>query len=271
MNCEIRNPLTMAFKRALRPVLSNNFRAPDLVKLAACGDENGVKAVLDAAQDPKAAVNAVNFFDDTALMQASGNGHDNVVKTLLERGAYRDRQNVEGYTALIIASAQGHAGIVGGLLEAGANAGIRNERGISALMAASLNGHAQVIGVFLDRKACDGEDMGVSLILALEMGNRAAAWRLAGAPGIDVNFRNRHGETPLILAVQGGHEDIVGMLLEKGADVNAYARRPDEIEGSAGLRGTALEQAEQLGHANIAGMLRQHASRQPAPGPTLLM
>jgi ankyrin repeat protein len=35
-----------------------------------------------------------------------------------------------------------------------------------------------------------------------------------------VNFMDRYNKTPLIYAAENGYHDIVGQLLEKGADVN---------------------------------------------------
>ena len=39
--------------------------------------------------------------------------------------------------------------------------------------------------------------------------------------GADVNAKDNDGETPLHWASENGHEAIVSLLLEKGADVNA--------------------------------------------------
>lgn len=43
--------------------------------------------------------------------------------------------------------------------------------------------------------------------------------------GADVNSPSKSGMTPLMWAVQEGHEEIASYLLRKGADVNAYHRR----------------------------------------------
>lgn len=39
--------------------------------------------------------------------------------------------------------------------------------------------------------------------------------------GVDVNARNKYGQTALILAAARGHFDVVKLLLEKGADLRA--------------------------------------------------
>ena len=43
------------------------------------------------------------------------------------------------------------------------------------------------------------------------------------ANGADVDDRDVHGYTPLILAIQEGHTDIAKTLIANGADVNARA------------------------------------------------
>ncbi|KAJ1619869.1 ankyrin repeat-containing domain protein, partial [Pavlovales sp. CCMP2436] len=60
---------------------------------------------------------------DTALMDASGEGHAACVLLLLERGAEVGQANKAGDTALIIASREGHAACVSLLLERGAKVG----------------------------------------------------------------------------------------------------------------------------------------------------
>jgi ankyrin repeat protein len=39
--------------------------------------------------------------------------------------------------------------------------------------------------------------------------------------GADVNAKNKYGRTALIYATERGYTEIVQLLLEKGADVNA--------------------------------------------------
>jgi ankyrin repeat protein len=39
--------------------------------------------------------------------------------------------------------------------------------------------------------------------------------------GVDINSKDKYGGTPLLQAAVNGHEALVRLLLEKGADVNA--------------------------------------------------
>jgi hypothetical protein len=62
---------------------------------------------------------------------------------------------------------------------------------------------------------------------------------------VDVNLRDRYGETTLMIATQYGHTDAVNALLEKGADVN--------LQNNTGS--TALMIATQYGHTDAVNAL----------------
>jgi len=82
------------------------------------GDINGVKALLDQGAD----VNE-SFYGETALMLASGYGHIEIVKMLLDRGATNisAAASSHGWTALSYAAERGHTDIVNLLIDRGAD------------------------------------------------------------------------------------------------------------------------------------------------------
>jgi ankyrin repeat protein len=86
-----------------------------------------------------------NANGDTALIEASRNGHLEVVRILLRAEAEVDEVNPRGQTALLVAAAGGHARIVELLLAAGADRGIADENGDTAVMLAARNGFDQVM------------------------------------------------------------------------------------------------------------------------------
>lgn len=63
--------------------------------------------------------------------------------------------------------------------------------------------------------------------------------------GIDVDARDRHGQTALMLAAQRGHGEIAALLVEAGADLNVAAK----------YNLTALMLAVVAGHAAVARVL----------------
>lgn len=63
--------------------------------------------------------------------------------------------------------------------------------------------------------------------------------------GTDVDARDRHGQTALMLAAHRGHAEIVGLLVEAGADLNVSAK----------FSLTALMLAIVAGHPAVARVL----------------
>ena len=67
---------------------------------------------------------------------ASANGHESIVRALLDAGADKDAKDDEGSTALTWASESGHESIVRALLDAGADRDAKDNEGRTALMRA---------------------------------------------------------------------------------------------------------------------------------------
>jgi uncharacterized protein len=81
---------------------------------------------------------------------------------------------------------------------------------------------------------------------AVRRGDVQAVREMLGA-GSDVNSRDRHGQTALMLAAHHGHRELVGALVEASADLNVSAK----------YSLTALMLAIVAGHAAVARVLVQ--------------
>jgi hypothetical protein len=160
--------------------------------------------------------NQRNDENSTGLHLASENGHEAVVKLLLETKADVNVQDNDGGTALYLAARHGHEAVVKLLLEAKADVNVQdNYVGVTALHRAALNGHEAVVKLLLEAKT-------------------------------DVNVRNDYGMTALYLAARHGHEAVVKLLLEAKADVNMQ-----DIDGV-----TALHLAASNGHEAVVKLLQ---------------
>ncbi|MFB3787321.1 MAG: ankyrin repeat domain-containing protein [bacterium] len=79
---------------------------------------------------------------------------------------------------------------------------------------------------------------------AIQRGDAAAARELVDA-GIDIDSRDRHGQTALMRAAHLGHIELAELLISRGADLDVTAK----------YRLSALMLAVIAGHPEIACML----------------
>lgn len=82
--------------------------------------------------------------DNTALMDASAEGNDEVIAELITRGAQLDCQSRNGQTALILAIGKGADSSAKLLIEAGADGFVSDKLGMSAFMYAQLFGRKEI-------------------------------------------------------------------------------------------------------------------------------
>lgn len=69
--------------------------------------------------------------------------------------------------------------------------------------------------------------------------------------GEDINEKNEHGETILMLAVDKGHLNMIQILIAKGADVNAKDKEGKSV----------LMRAQQKGNKQIIQMLKDAGAK----------
>ena len=172
-----------------------------LTALVSAGDLRLITAVKDRDRDvvrgllkQQIDVNATQGDGTTALHWAGYRDDLDTADILLRAGAKIDAANDLGITPLYLASANGSAGMIKRLLDAGANPNALPPTGVSPLMLASRTGSAEGARALLAHKA----------------------WVNA--------HENAHDQTALMWAVAQGYTDVVRVLLDHGADVNARSR-----------------------------------------------
>lgn len=204
-------------------------------------------AVVSLLIEAGANVNATTDLGVTPLWLAAQNGSDSMVQTLLTAGADPDVNLLLGESAVMIAARSGEEAVVGLLLKAGADPSVRGTRGQTALMWAAGKGYGSVVEALLEYDAdvhtrtdvqtllmktdkeqyshpgfrgnyrSGGND---ALMFAVRSGHLSSATLLVSA-GSSVNETSASGVSPLIEAVHGGNAEIVQLLAENGADLNA--------------------------------------------------
>jgi len=183
----------------------------------------------------------VNMKDDngsTPLHGAAVFGRAEVAKLLVENGANPQIRNGDGATPADTLHLDWRTtGFIGGMM------GIEVERENIPVMQSGRNEIAKLFGV----KEFDSKDIASANDLpgAVFIGDLAAVKR-ALTDGADPNAQDpQSGSTVLSIASLMGHTEIVALLLERGADVNAKSR-----DG-----GTALHAAAFLGRAEAVKLL----------------
>lgn len=178
--------------------------------------------------------NACGF---TPLLSAANGGQLEMTKWLLDHGSSLDECDGDGYTSLILAACGGNIDLVEYLLTRGSNLNDRNNNGDSALLLAAYCSHRDLVDWLLHNGSCLSEKnktgMGV-LISAANGGDcetvELLLQRIAEAgPGCEdgLEHTDEGGYTPLLLAAQRGHFDVVKMLLAYGSNVTARTSRHD--------------------------------------------
>ncbi|XP_064416489.1 ankyrin repeat domain-containing protein 17 [Latimeria chalumnae] len=188
---------------------------------------------------------------DTALTLACAGGHEELVQTLLERGANIEHRDKKGFTPLILAATAGHVGVVEILLDNGADIEAQSERTKDTPLSLACSGGRQEVVELLLGRGANKEHRNVSDYTPLSLaasGGYVNIIKILLNSGAEINSRtgSKLGISPLMLAAMNGHTAAVKLLLDMGSDINA------QIETN---RNTALTLACFQGRTEVVSLL----------------
>ncbi|RYP39454.1 hypothetical protein DL767_002188 [Monosporascus sp. MG133] len=174
---------------------------------------------------------------DAWLLRAAREGQNQVFELLYENRANLNTADGDGRTPLSLAAMNGHEAIVKLLLEAEkVDVDWKDNCHQTPLSLAAMNGHEAVVKLLLKTEKVDADSKNIyycrttstefsdltPLSLAAARGHAAVVKLLLETEKVDVDWKDRSGQTPLSLAAENGHQATIELLLAiKGVDVNS--------------------------------------------------
>eukprot|EP00731_Ephydatia_muelleri_P014725 Em0008g445a len=228
--------------------ISPNSRSKDGQTALHISSKNGHTDTMVALLERGADIYARDKDGQTALHISSKNGHTDTVVALLERGADINARDKDGQTALHMSSKNGPTDTVVALLERGADINAWDKMYHTPLDLARQHGHGTVVEVLESKAMKEAElwaasrDGDTNRVLSL----------LDTCKGINVNTRDKYGQTALHISSKNGHTDTVVALLERRADINARDK----------MHRTPLDLARQHGHGTVVEVLKSKAMKE---------
>ena len=204
-----------------------------LLRAAEAGETAKVSALLSRGADANAG-NSIRVPSSplSVLMLAVVRAHVETARELIKQGANVNTAvdfpeggttvPQKGVTALMQAAAGGDLPMVKLLVEHGADVNARDGDGATALMGTT---DGNVVAYLLEHKADPNvrDKLGNTALIILAKHSRfgdasaVVAAEALLAKGADVNAANAGGETPLVVAEQGGKDELVALFRKAGA------------------------------------------------------
>lgn len=203
------------------------------------------RALVQLVLDYGAFINAKDGSRQTPLYLASVRGFASIVQLLLEEGARTDIITSEGRSALYKASGTGRDDIAELLLRYGADPTVgRGRFGETTIYKAAWYNHLDVVDLLLDFEANVNIQNNAKMESYRGIGEKIFHGFVAGLSEKHA-IMNAWGKTALHAAAYQGHEEMVEVLLQAGADL--------EAAGNDGL--TPMYLAAQQKHQSVVQTL----------------
>ena len=175
-------------------------------------------------------LNTQNEYGHTALMVAIINHKWPLIEYLHEEGAGLEQKNSIGDTAFLLAARFTFPFVLRTLVARGAQTNVQNDLGDTALIYAIRNGRLDVVKYLCEEVV--GLDMNqenndhLTPLMFAAISNKLELVQYLHEVG-HVNEANHKGETVLMAAAESGHLRIVQYLCNIGVDMNARDRYGD--------------------------------------------
>lgn len=197
----------------------------------------------------------------TALMYAIQTKNLRTVRYLITKGANLNLQGNDGKTALHLAAASHDVEIFSTMIKSGAKPSVADYVGKVPLdyVSGTHKGQFETIVAQIE------PDKNNMLFLFVEKGSIKPVSQLI-EQGVDVNIRDKNGDTPLMIAVRKNDSTMVNLLLNKGASTIVMNNTGEHALGIA-QKNNNIELAKVIDTVSIKRELESGVSRrisQPA-------
>jgi ankyrin repeat protein len=244
------------------PILRNEYGQNPTAIAELCADRVALMEFWMTAEGVR--INDQDSLGETVLQHAVHQGYAEAIPVLIQQGARADQalikqaaaqgqtaslgalldagipiQTIGRSSALGVAAIYGHTDTVRDLLARGADLEARNGSWQTPLYMAASRGHTDTMQVLLDAGAwVNPPKIGrtpspTPLQGASEFGVQSEAAQLLLDRGAKIDAQNESGHTALMLAARSGNLEVVGLLLERGADTSLVSRRGESAEEMA--------------------------------------
>lgn len=205
------------------PAASAAQEPADLLEAAMFNDVEAVKAFIESGAD----INQTNDYGQTALILACNYDYEDLAEYLIAQGADPNVQGQDGGSALM-AAASNSAKLVELLLAEGADVSARMANGsgvmtqftvgvITERVPLELGETLLTHGAEVDEAMTGGATDGYTPLMMAARNNQEELVRFLIEHGANVNAVAGDGATPLSLAEEEGHGNIVEILKASGA------------------------------------------------------
>ena len=184
------------------------------------GLQTAVRQILDSEDVD---IDAPTHIGTTPLIRAASSGHVDLVKLLMSRGADPTKANWYG-SALHCAAEAGQCDSIRSLLDSGMDIDLKDGFGRTPLHCATDMRHMLAIELLLGMGADPNvrSNLGTTMIHeAAREGDEPVMRRLLGDVRIDISVTAARGMAALHYATIESHVNIIRMLLDGGAGVDA--------------------------------------------------
>ncbi|XP_067676346.1 serine/threonine-protein phosphatase 6 regulatory ankyrin repeat subunit A-like [Haliotis asinina] len=223
--------------------------------LAMVAGERGHRNVVELLVKYGANLSLRDAHSNNILHLVCGRGHVGVVKYVISQDTVdiNSRGNNKK-TPIMVAGRSGHTEVIRLLVKNGADLSLRDAHGDNILYHACFGGHVEVVKYVVSKNRVDinsrGKDKKTPVMVAGERGHKDVV-ELLVKYGANLSFKDVHSNNILHLACRSGHVSVVEYVLSQGTvDVNAKNEK----------RESAATIARTLGRLHVLEVLLSHGA-----------